>query len=552
MLRTLSIRDFVLIDKLDLNLEKGLSIFSGETGAGKSILLYAIGLTLGDRGKTSFVRVGSDKSVITAEFLLPQDHEANRLIDESGIDTFDSLIIRRILYKDGKSKAFINDNPVNIGLVKEIGKLLIEIHGQFDRLLDPASHRDFVDQFAQLDEDKKQVAEQYRNWQNLITEKDDLIRQSQLTDQNRDYLNSCLEELEKISPQVGEDDELERTKSILINQTKIIDAINEIDGILNEGDGLHSKLVRSSKNISKLHELAIASVTPIVDTLDRVLDNCNELQEHISATINSMRISDHDIDSVEERLFILKSLARKHSCLISQLPEIHEALATKLSNLKNIDHKIKESEALIQAAKQQFAQAADILTQKRIAKSKTIVELAMQELPALKLEKVRFEIQILPLHESSWNSNGKDDVRFRISTNPGNPFGDLAEIASGGERSRLMLALKVILAQTSEIPTLIFDEIDSGAGGSVAKAIGERLLLLGQNLQVLSVTHSPQVTSAGQHNWRVEKLQAADHTTTKVTKLNGQEKTEEIARMLSGNVVTDEARAAAEKLLLSA
>ena len=207
---------------------------------------------------------------------------------------------------------------------------------------------------------------------------------------------------------------------------------------------------------------------------------------------------------------------------------------------------------MIAEAKEHFIAKAEILTQKRVASGEIIASAVMQELPALKLEKAQFEISIAPINESAWNSMGKDDVRFRIATNPGNPFGDLAEIASGGERSRLMLALKVVLAQTSAIPTLVFDEIDSGAGGSVARAIGERLRALGQTLQVLTVTHSPQVTSAGQHNWRVDKIQAADHTTTRVVKINKQEKTEEIARMLAGNVITDEARAAAEKLLLTA
>lgn len=536
MLRTLAIRDFVLIDKLDLNLEKGLCIFSGETGAGKSILLDAIGLTLGDRGKPSLVRTGSDKAVITADFLIPEDHAANQLITESGIDTGETLIIRRILYKDGKSKAFINDNPVSIGLIKDVGNLLIEIHGQFDRLLDPTSHRSYVDHFARIH--KSSVAEKYLTWQNLIQEQEELIRQSQLTDQNREYLNNCLEELDKVTPQLGEDEELERSKSLLINQTKISDGLNEI---LNGCEELSGKLFRSSKNLHKIQDERLGAFT---ESVEKTLDNLNELRDRIYVINQSMVHG--DIDTIEERLYTLKVLARKHNCLISQLPEVHSNLATRIANLQNIEHKIKESEALITAAKAQFSAAADALTQQRQVASNKIVELVTHELPALKLEKAQFAIQIA---EGQWQSHGKDEVRFMVATNPGSPFGDLAEIASGGERSRLMLALKVIVAQTSAIPTLIFDEIDSGAGGSVARAIGDRLLLLGQTLQVLAVTHSPQVTSAGQHNWRVEKLQAADQTTTKVTKLNGAEKTEEIARMLSGNVVTDEARAAAVKLL---
>ncbi len=551
MLRALTIQNVVLIQHLDLLFESGLSVLSGETGAGKSILLDALGLAMGERGDSRLVRKGQPQAIVTASFELDPTHPCTELLQEHGIEPSDQLLLRRILTAEGRSRAFINDQPVSIGLLHLVGEQLIEIHGQFDRLLEPRYHRDFLDAYARADELLVPVSGAFETWVAAREELEAAIKTANDKHMNEAFLRHTLEELSAHRPLVGEEEELQLKRSQISNAAKIADMTEEISALLEGERGAKTQINKALRLLEKALSIDRASFAEIAGALERCYSETQEASALLEALLEACFDGPGQLDEIEKRLSKIRSLTRKHHCMADELPGILEKIENDLELIDNSDMKLKELEAAAIKARETYLEACQALSELRMKASKELDKAILHEFIPLKLEQAQFRTEINRHPESLWGPAGFDQVKFMVSTNKGSEFGDLKTIASGGERSRFMLALKVILSKTSTIPTIIFDEIDSGIGGATARAVGERLARLGESLQALVITHSPQVASLASHHWRVEK--ASDHasTATNVVKLTPQQQREEIARMLAGEDITEEARAAADKLMLA-
>lgn len=552
MLRALTIQDVVLIQHLDIQFEDGLGVLTGETGAGKSILLDALGLALGERGDSRLVRKGQPQAVVTACFEVENTHPSLKLLQEHGIENHDTILLRRILSAEGRSRAFINDQPVSIGLMHLIGEQLIEIHGQFDRLLEPRFHRDFLDAYAENLDLRLPVEQSFYQWQEKQKAFEIATKAAQDKSLNEAFLRHTLDELKDHAPIEGEEEQLQLKRSQISNAAKIADITADLSALL---DGERGTIHQISKAL-RLMEKAVAISSETFGPLSASLENSySELQE-VSALSESILQQCSEgpaqLDLIEKRLGKIRALTRKHHCSADDLPALLQKLAEDIDLIENTETKLFELEKAANAAKQTYIQNSQTLSISRQKSSEALDKAIVEEFLPLKLTQAQFKTQVSTHPESLWGPAGIDQIKFLVATNKGTEFGDLKTIASGGERSRFMLALKVILAKTSSIPTIIFDEIDSGIGGATARAIGERLSLLGQNVQALVITHSPQVASLATHHWRVEKASSQDSTTSTVVKLDSSQRREEIARMLAGEDVTDEARAAADKLMMTA
>ena len=554
MLQSLSIRNVVLIDKLDLDFQSGLSVLTGETGAGKSILLDSLGLVLGNRAETSLIRHGADKLSVTASFSAPQSGEAlAELLAENEIECEDELIIKRSLTTEGKGKIFVNDQPISAKLLREIGKNLVEVHGQFDNqgLLNPASHLGVLDaygNYADLLAATKQTYGDYKEArrQRIAAETD--IERAKTEEDN---LRHWVGELEKINPEKGEEDILTASRLELMNAEKIIEGLNHAYGLLTQGNDVQSSLRQAQSAMYKINDMVGGKYSDIIDDLEQAMIETSEALSAIENASENVSMNTNELEEIESRLFSLRGLARKHQVGVDDLPDVLADFKQKLSNIEFGEegiHRLRQAE---EQAKLAYLKVANELSVERKQAALRLDAAVMAELPPLKMEKARFVTVVEKLPESSWSENGFDSVCFTVSTNPNSPQGPLNKIASGGELSRFMLALKVNLAQTSSVKTMIFDEVDAGIGVATAQAVGERLARLAQGVQVLVVTHSPQVAAQGNHHFKVEKSTQDNVTTTCVRELDNAEKCEEIARMLAGEVISDEARAAA-KVLLSA
>lgn len=554
MLQSLSIRNVVLIDKLDLDFKSGLSVLTGETGAGKSILLDSVGLVLGNRAETSLIRHGEDKLAVAASFSLPKvDSPLWKIFEENELEVEDELIIKRTLSRDGKGKIFINDQPVSAKLLKEAGKYLVEIHGQFDNqgLLNPANHRDVLDAFGAypfLLENTKAKFSAYRNARKARLEAEENILHAKDEEEN---LRHWVAELEKISPVEGEEDELGKRRLELMNAEKIIENLNYAYGVLTQGADVLSALRQAQSAIYKANDMVDGKYSDIIDALEQAMIEADEAVNQIENASSNVAVDTGELEEIESRLFALRGLARKHQVEIDALPRVLTELKQKLSNIEFGEEGLIKLRKEEDAAKLDYVKAANELSQARQQAAAKLDAAVMQELPPLKMEKAKFITQIAKQEESLWGEGGFDTVTFTVATNPNSPQGPINKIASGGELARFMLALKVNLAQSSSVETMIFDEVDAGVGGATAQAVGERLSRLAQGVQVLVVTHSPQVAAKGNNHFKVEKNTVDNVTTTNVRELPADEKCEEIARMLAGERISDEARAAA-KVLLSA
>jgi DNA repair protein RecN (Recombination protein N) len=550
MLRALTIQNVVLIKHLDLSFEGGLSVLSGETGAGKSILLDALGLAMGERGDSRLVRKGQPQATVTASFELPSSHPCMELLSEHGIESSDQLLLRRILTSEGRSRAFINDQPVSIGLLHLIGEQLIEIHGQFDRLLEPRFHREFLDAYARADDLLEPVTDHYNRWQAAKTEYETAIKTANDKHLNEAFLRHTLEELSAHSPKPGEEEELQTKRGQISNAAKIADMTDEISALLEGERGAKTQVNKALRLIEKALSIDHASFAQVA----KALESCYSETQEACALLEGLREACADgpgqLDEIEKRLSKIRSLTRKHHCTADELPQILDKIEQDLQLIDNSEVKLKELEAASAQARDEYLAVCESLSALRIKAAKELDKAIIHEFIPLKLDQAQFKTDINRHPESQWGPSGYDQVKFMVSTNKGTEFGDLKTIASGGERSRFMLALKVILSRTSTIPTIIFDEIDSGIGGATARAIGERLARLGESLQALVITHSPQVASLASHHLRVEKASSDVDTTTNVIKLNPDQRREEIARMLAGEDITEEARAAADRLML--
>lgn len=554
MLSELTINNVVLIDKLDLEFKSGLSVLTGETGAGKSILLDSLGLVLGNRAEVSQIRQGTEKLSVTAVFEGEgKKEEVSEFLKEYEIETDGELVIKRTLDKNGKGKIFINDQLISAKLLKEIGKFLVEIHGQYDNqgLLNPANHKSILDAYGNYKDLKQTVKrcwQEYKQAEKARQEAEANIAQAK---EDEDNLRHWVEELERIGTYSGEEEELSQKRLELMNAEKLIDNLKAAYSSLNGNFDIVSALRQAQTAMEKANQIVAGKYDAIVDILEQSRINAEEAQNEIEEATNNINLNQNELDKIEERIYALRGIARKHQVSVEELPELLEKFKQRLNNLEMREDGLQNLRQKEEQARLLYKEQAKELSSQRKATALVLDGKVMAELAPLKMEKAKFITQIEEQKPEEWSEDGIDKIQFTVSTNPNSPQGPLNKIASGGELARFMLALKVNLAQTSNVSTMIFDEVDAGVGGATAKAVGERLARLAKDVQVLVVTHSPQVAASGNHHYKVEKDTQQNVTTTQVRELNGIERQEEIARMLAGETVTQEARAAA-KVLLSA
>lgn len=554
MLSRLSVRDVVLIEKLDLDFAGGMCAFTGETGAGKSILLDSLALAMGARSDSSLIRHGADRLSVTAEFTLPASHEIYAVLEDAGIsyEPGEPLFLRRTVSADGKSKAFVNDQPVSASFLRQIGDLLVEIHGQFAThgLLNAATHRGVLDAYGNLEKAKEKCAAAYQAWREKTAEKENAEAGLANAQAEEDFLRHSADELRTFAPCEGEEKELSERRALMMNGEKIAEGLNTARQALND-DALDKALRTAQRQLENLARITEGRFDSLIDAVDRASAELNEAAARLEEECSALEFDPRAQEATEERLFALRSLARKHQVQPDELPAL---LADFENRLEALD---KGGTDLVRLAKEEescrllYLEAAQTLSSARHKAAAKLDDAVKKELPPLKLEKAVFKTEIEPLPESMWNAEGMDRVMFKASTNNGIPPAAISKIASGGELARFMLALKVNLAAAERIPTLVFDEVDSAIGGATATAVGERLARLAQeNCQVLVITHSPQVASFGAHHFRVEKSETENgRVMTSVVELTDNKRREEVARMLAGATITEASRAAADELL---
>lgn len=559
MLNTLSIRNVVLIDTLDAGFGAGLCALTGETGAGKSILLGALGLALGQRADRGQVRTGADEASAVAEFDLPSQHPALAPLVDAGVDVSDEdpLILRRRLTADGKSRAYINDQSASITLMRQVGERLVEIHGQHDGrgLMDVRTHLGLLDRFVRHDSKINTVKQAWKALSSAQERYDTLLAASQSSAEEEDFLRHALEEIDTLDPQSGEDAELSTERQFLMHAERALTDLQEAEQALSgDGEGLEQRLTTALRGLERVREhignsggAAGEALNRAAGAIDRALIEFDEANEALSEASRAFDVEPGRLNEVEERLFALRALARKHGVDVEALDALRERFATQLDAIDHSEQRVSEAENALRAARDGYEAASNALTASRKKAAKGLVKRVMDELPDLKLDKARFQVSF---ETTKPGPGGVDSVRFEISTNPGSAFGPLDKIASGGELSRFSLALKVALAGEDEPGVMIFDEVDQGVGGAVADAVGRRLKRLSDQAQILVVTHSPQVAALADHHWKIQKTDGKDgQTRTTLVRLEGDHRREEVARMLSGADITDAARAQADALL---
>jgi DNA repair protein RecN (Recombination protein N) len=554
MLLNLSIRDVVLIDRLDLEINPGLSVLTGETGAGKSILLDALGLALGGRADALLLRPGARQAAVSAEFAVEADHAVRALLEEQGLPNDGNVILRRQLGADGRSRAFVNDQPVGVALLRRIGESLVEIEGQFEqqRLLDSANHRAMLDAFGGLAEQAAQVRDSWRRWRAAATARAEAEAALARARRDEEYLRHAVAELMEMDPKPGEEAELAETRRLLSSREKLLEAAHAAFDELTGERGADGRIMAAQRRLDRIADKAGELTAPVTAALDRAAAELADAADRLRRLVNDPELAPHRLAQIEERLFALRDLARKHGLPVDALAGHGAKLAAQLAALDDQSGRLARLAQEETAARQAYVTAADELSKARAKAARRLDSAVNSELAPLKLDRARFATRLEALPDAEWGEHGRERVVFEVTTNPGMPPGPLAKIASGGELSRFLLALKVVLAEADPVPTLIFDEVDSGVGGATAAAVGERLARLGRQLQVLVVTHSPQVAARTDQHWRVEKATAGKGAVTRLAVLDAEGRREEIARMLSGASITDEARAAADRLMATA
>ncbi len=549
MLTRLTIRDIVLIEALTVEFAPGLCVLTGETGAGKSILLDALGLTLGDRADAGLVRAGAAQGSATASFEVAPDHPARALLRDSALDDQDELIIRRLVKADGGSRAFVNDQPVSATLLRDLGGLLVEVHGQHDErgLLNPRGHRTLLDRFARLETDT--VARLHREWAQAEQARTDAVAALEADARDREWLDHAVDELDRLKPLPGEETALADARQAMLKGERLAVDLAQVTEHLS--DTSHGGLPALRQAARKLERLAADApeLAAALQALDAAIDAGTRAEDDVHAVARTLAFDPATLESTESRLFDLRGMARKHKVPVDDLADLAAQFSARRAALIEGEAGLAVLARACDAARAAFEAAAVQLSAARQAAAQALDQAVMAELVPLKLEAARFMTVVETLPPAQWGADGADRVEFTIATNPGAPAGPLIKVASGGELSRFILALKVALAAQGSAGTLIFDEIDRGVGGAVAAAIGERLARLGTSAQVLVVTHAPQVAARGDAQWRILKAAAADGVRTTVVALDADARREEIARMLSGDAITPEARAQAERLL---
>jgi len=552
MLRSLSIRDVVLIEKLDLSFQPGLCVLTGETGAGKSILLDALGLALGERAEAGLVRHGALQASVAAEFDIEVDGPAAVLLVEQGIDDGGGrLILRRVVGTDGRSRAFVNDQPVSVALLRQIGGACVEVHGQFDnqRLMHTSNHRALLDAYGGLAVDVEAAAGTHRAWRAAVEAYQRAAADLAQARRDEEFLRHAVDEMQAFAPQVGEETALAERRAVMMHAEKLIEAMNQATADLSAGAGVEAALRSAARALERVADKAEGRLDAALAAIDRAAVEAAEAVVLLERASADMDLDPRSLEKVEERLFALRALARKHGVEVDGLPVILDDLKAKLGDIEDGGGRLGGLEATASAARDSYVEIAGVLHEKRRAAAARLDEAMAGELGPLKFGNARFRTRVDALGEEAWGEHGCDGVAFEVATNPGTPPGPLNKISSGGEMSRFMLALKAVLAEADPVPTIVFDEVDANVGGAVADAVGERLARLAARFQVLVVTHSPQVAARGAHHWRVSKRLDGAATVTSVEALSADQRKEEIARMLAGARVTNEARAAADSLL---
>jgi len=547
MLRGLDIRDMLIIDHLSLEFSSGLNVLTGETGAGKSILLDSLGFVLGWRGRADLVRSGQDQGEVSAWFDLGPSHPVRAVLQEAGIPIEDELILRRVNTRDGRKTAWINDRRVSGEVLRAVSEHLVELHGQHDDrgLLDPKGHRDLLDTFGGHDDMLTAVSAAYRA---LRAAEKDLRTAESAQEELRaeeEFLRHAVDEFQELAPEVGEEAELDSCRRLMQVAEKIrADIAHAAQALGREGaEGMMSDAMRWLDGAA---DAAEGRLEEPLAALSRAMVELDDAAQGVEACLDALEFNPHDLELAEERLFAIRALARKHTVAPDELPTLAQDLTAKLDLLDMGAGGLKELNAAVASAQAAYDEAAGVLSRARKSAAQAL-DLAMgAELAPLKMERAVFTTQV---KDADPSATGVDQLDFVVATNPGAPAGPLAKIASGGELSRFLLALKVCLSRDGAQNTMIFDEIDRGVGGATADAVGRRLSRLAQDAQVLVVTHSPQVAALGDRHFQVAKQQSADITLSRVELLSDTARVNEIARMISGDTITTEARAAARTLI---
>jgi DNA repair protein RecN (Recombination protein N) len=561
VLTALSIRDVVLIERLDLAFDDGLTVLTGETGAGKSILLDSLGLALGARADSGLVRATAEQASVSACFAPPDGEAVGAVLDEHGLGGDDEIVLRRVVTRDGRSRAFINDHPVGVGLLRRVGALLVEVQGQHEQmsLADPVSHAGLLDAFGVPAASRIAASESWRGWREALHRLEHAREAIAAAERDEEWLRHAVDELATLAPRIGEEETLAGERQRLQQSERRAEAIAAALAELAPRDrrnaGPAASLRAASRSLQRLAPSGQAEAAggnpadPALAALERAEEALAEAETLLTRLIADAEVDPRLLEQSEERLFALRASARKHGVAVPDLPELLDTLAGRLAALETGAAEIGVLEQAARDTRERYVAAATALSAARNASAGTLQQAVGRELPPLRLDKARFFVEVSPLPETGWGPGGMDQVRFLIATNPGQEPGPLARVASGGELSRLMLAMQVVLSAGSGVPTLVFDEVDSGIGGATAAAVGERLVRVAEGVQVLVVTHSPQVAARGAWHLRVAKAVTRDRTATTVDHLAPDARREEIARMLAGEIVSDAARAAADDLL---
>ena len=549
MLTGLSIRDIVLIERLDLEFFAGLTVLTGETGAGKSILLDALGLALGNRADRGLVRAGCDQGSVTASFEVGEGHPVGAVLAEQEIDAADGIVIRRSIGSDGRSRAFVNDRAVGAGLLRRLATELLEIHGQMDQhgLLDPRTHRILLDTVGGHGAVCRRVAEAHARWKSLDGERAERRAALEIARREEDFLRHRLMELEELEPVAGEEEDLAIQRQMLMGREKMLDLLREVSGLLGGSGGAIERMGAAQRRLDRSGDPARQTLQPAIEALERAMIEAGEAEALIDGEQQELERGGNRLEEVEERLFALRDMARKHRVAVDELPDLLERTREELARIDGGSQTLETLDRQCREAHDELVASSASLSRARAKAAGSLTDAIHAELPPLRLEKTRFAVRLDPLDEPG--VDGGERVSFEVSTNPGQPMGPLAKIASGGELSRLMLALKVVLQRGGERRALIFDEVDSGIGGATADAVGERLARLAAGRQVIVVTHAPQVAARADHHLNVIKAAAGRRTSVDVRRLETEQRRDEIARMLAGAEITGAARAAAESLM---
>ena len=553
MLARLSIRDIVLIDRLDIDFGSGLAALTGETGAGKSILLDAFALALGARGEATLVRAGAEQGQVTAAFELASDHPARRVLAENDLGAEDEVIVRRVQFADGRTRAFVNDQPVSVQVLRALGSALVEIHGQHDEraFVDAATHRALLDAYGRIEGEAAEVARLWGERRACEAAVAEHRAEVERVSREAEWLRHAVDELARLAPQAGEETSLAQRRATMMQAEKVAEDLRAThDGVTGPQSPV-TPLATALRRLERRAAQAPALIEPVVKAIDAALTGLEEARAHLEGALRAAEYDPQELERIEERLFALRAAGRKYNVPVDELNALGSRYASEVALIDAGAERLAALEKEAREAASRYREAAQALSAQRRRVALKLDKAVNAELKPLKLDRARFSTEIESADEGP---DGIDRVEFWVRTNPGTRPGPLMKIASGGELARFLLALKVVLARSGSAPTLIFDEIDTGAGGAVADAIGVRLARLASGVQVIAVTHAPQVAARADRHYLISKaaLGSGKRVATRILELAAERRREEIARMLAGAEITAEARAAAERLIRAA